>query len=163
MWQFWRGQLIRLHTGFHFTGCDISLSSRTSGLISTFWYLNLKCQSRLQQTTNFATTFLILNKNKAWYCMRIVCFSWNIMPYLLFLKKRQNLKLSSAANCRWLFMGLKNIFVCFKCCFKSVTVMFFCLLLYENFFTFYVSQCELPIRPKWNICVVSVAYQHILG
>ena len=32
-------------------------------------------------------------------------FSWNIMPYLLFLKKRQNLKLSSAAYYRWLFMG----------------------------------------------------------
>ena len=27
------------------------------------------------------------------------------MPYLLFLKKRQNLKLSSAANCRWRFKG----------------------------------------------------------
>ena len=33
-------------------------------------------------------------------------FSWNIMPYLLFLKKRQSLKLSSAANCRWRFKGL---------------------------------------------------------
>ena len=28
-------------------------------------------------------------------------FSWIIMPYLLFLKKRQNLKSSSAANYRW--------------------------------------------------------------
>ena len=39
--------------------------------------------------------------------MRIVCqqFSWNIMPYLLFLKMQQNLKLSSAANCRWRFKG----------------------------------------------------------
>ena len=27
------------------------------------------------------------------------------MPYLLFLKKQQNLKLSSAANYRWRFMG----------------------------------------------------------
>ena len=27
------------------------------------------------------------------------------MPYLLFSKKRQNLKLSSAANYRWRFMG----------------------------------------------------------
>ena len=27
------------------------------------------------------------------------------MPYLLLLKKQQNLKLSSAANCRWHFMG----------------------------------------------------------
>ena len=30
--------------------------------------------------------------------------SWNSMPYLLILKKRQNLKLSSAANYRWRFM-----------------------------------------------------------
>ena len=28
------------------------------------------------------------------------------MPYLLFLKKRQNLQLSSAANYRWRFKGL---------------------------------------------------------
>ena len=32
-------------------------------------------------------------------------FSWNIMPYLLFLKKQQNLKVSSAANYRWRFKG----------------------------------------------------------
>ena len=31
-------------------------------------------------------------------------FSWNTMPYLLFLKKLLNLKLSSAANYRWHFM-----------------------------------------------------------
>ena len=30
------------------------------------------------------------------------------MPYLLFLKKQQNLKLSSAANCRWRFKVKKN-------------------------------------------------------
>ena len=29
----------------------------------------------------------------------------DIMPYLLFLKKQHNLKLSSAANYRWHFMG----------------------------------------------------------
>ena len=34
-------------------------------------------------------------------------FSWNIMPLLL-LKKQQHLKLSSAANSRWRFMGLNN-------------------------------------------------------
>ena len=32
-------------------------------------------------------------------------FSWNIIPYLLFLKEWQNLKLSSVANYRWRFMG----------------------------------------------------------
>ena len=31
--------------------------------------------------------------------------SHEIMPYLLFLKKRQNLILSSAANYRWRFMS----------------------------------------------------------
>ena len=30
------------------------------------------------------------------------------MPYLLYLKKQQNLKLSSAANYRWHFEGLSN-------------------------------------------------------
>ena len=29
----------------------------------------------------------------------------NIMPYLLFLKKQQYLKLSSTVNCRWRFKG----------------------------------------------------------
>ena len=31
------------------------------------------------------------------------------MPYLLFLKKQQNLKLSSAANYRWRFKGLMSL------------------------------------------------------
>ena len=46
--------------------------------------------------------------------MGIVCrrFSWNIMPYLLFLKKRQNFKLLSAANYRWGFKGL--FFACLE-------------------------------------------------
>ena len=34
------------------------------------------------------------------------------MPYLLFLKKRQNLKLSSAAHYRWHFKGLELVIVC---------------------------------------------------
>ena len=56
----------------------------------------LKRQSRLQQTTNFATSFVIFTKNDtSWE------FLLNIMPYLLFLKKEQILKLSAAANYRW--------------------------------------------------------------
>ena len=55
--------------------------------------LILKGQSRQQQTSDFATSFLIFEKNKVWYDM-----VWNIIPYLLFLKKQQNLKLSSDAN-----------------------------------------------------------------
>ena len=40
--------------------------------------------------------------------MKIICqqvILGNIMPYLFCLKKQQNLKLSSAANYRWRFMG----------------------------------------------------------
>ena len=42
----------------------------------------------------------------------------NIMPCLLFLKKQQNLKLSSAANNRWRFMGYwyKDLKIGTKCC-----------------------------------------------
>ena len=39
------------------------------------------------------------------------------MPYLLFLYKRQNLKLSSAANYRWRFKGL--LFIC-QCCLQII-------------------------------------------
>ena len=63
-------------------------------------------QSQLQQTTNFSTSFLIFEKNKEWYFMRIVCQQTILMKYhayLLFLKKGQNLKLLSAANYRWHF------------------------------------------------------------
>ena len=44
--------------------------------------------------TNFAISLLVFGKNKVYF-----------MPFLLFLKKQQNLKLLSAANYRWLFMG----------------------------------------------------------
>ena len=43
--------------------------------------------------------------------MRIVCQQMILMKYLalfVFLKKQQNLKLSSAANYRWPFKGLKS-------------------------------------------------------
>ena len=33
----------------------------------------LKRQSGLQQTTNYGTSFLIFEKNKVWYFMRIIC------------------------------------------------------------------------------------------
>ena len=50
--------------------------------------LTLKHQSRLQQTTNLATSFLIFEKNKVWYFMRVtfqqtthdisclICYFW---------------------------------------------------------------------------------------
>ena len=59
----------------------------------------LKRQSRLQQTTNFVTSFLIFEKkiryDIAWE-YRVICY---------FLKKQQNLKLSSAENYMWRFIG----------------------------------------------------------
>ena len=44
-----------------------------------FW--PLKHQSRLQQTTNFETSFPIFDKNKVWYYMRIVCQQTILMKY----------------------------------------------------------------------------------
>ena len=81
-------------------------------VIALIWIVSaiypLKCQSRLQQTTNFGTTFLIKKKIQydiSWESSACIRFSWNIMPFLLFLKKQQNLKLPSAANYRWHFMS----------------------------------------------------------
>ena len=41
----------------------------------------LKHQSLLQQTSNFASSFLIFEKNKVWYFMRIVCQQTILMKY----------------------------------------------------------------------------------
>ena len=43
-------------------------------------------------------------KNKVLYFMRMTILI-TFIPYLLSLKKQQNLKLSSAANNRWRFLG----------------------------------------------------------
>ena len=67
-------------------------------------------QSWQQQTTNFETSFPIFNKKRydiTWESSASRRFSWNILPYLLFLKKRQNFLLSSAAKYRWRFKGLR--------------------------------------------------------
>ena len=69
--------------------------------------VSLKGQSRLQQTTNLAASFLVFEENKvqvdiSWESSTSRRFSWNIEhTLLLFLKKQQNLKLSSAANYIW--------------------------------------------------------------
>ena len=55
--------------------------------------------------------------------MRIVCQQTILMKYhalLLFLKKRQNLKISSAANYRWPLKGLNG---------ASLIVNRFCILM----------------------------------
>ena len=72
-------------------------------------YLNLKGPITTAADDKFFNIFLNFRKNKITYFMRIVCqqtILMNIIPYLLFLKKRQNVKLLSAANYRWRFMGL---------------------------------------------------------
>ena len=47
------------------------------------------------------------------------------MPYLLFLKKGQKLKLSSAANCRWRFMGIRDNSAVSSLCMLKGLVGFF--------------------------------------
>ena len=47
----------------------------------------------MQQTTNFATSFLIFEKNKVWYFMRIVCQQTILMKYhALFVNFEQSSK-----------------------------------------------------------------------
>ena len=100
--------------------CHVAASNLFS-IGQKFRIQNTFSQSRLQQTTNFATPFPIFNKNKVditWESSASRRFSLNIMPYLLFLKKRQNLKMSSAANYRGRFMGLIHevwLLACQKC------------------------------------------------
>ena len=75
-------------------------------------YLPLKRQSRLQQTTNFAISFLVFDKNKVCYYVRIVCQQKILIKYHAFFvisKEQHNLKLSSATNYRWVNTG-KSIF-----------------------------------------------------
>ena len=56
------------------------------------------------------------------------------MPYLLFLKKQQNLKLSSAANYRWRFKGYRTDQVAFF--FEKISMKMLpqkkCLSLYDS-------------------------------
>ena len=55
-------------------------------LMWIFSWLTLKVQSWLQQTTNFVTSFLIFEKNKVWYFIRIVCQQTILMKcHALFL------------------------------------------------------------------------------
>ena len=57
----------------------------------------LESESQLQQTTNFATSFPIFEKNKVRYFMRIICQQTIFMKYyalLVLSEKASNLKLS---------------------------------------------------------------------
>ena len=48
------------------------------------------------------------------------------MPYLLFFKKQQNLKLSSAANCKWYFMGKVMFFILFFAGDQCIKDVYYC-------------------------------------
>ena len=63
----------------------------------------LKRQSRLQQTTNFATSFFIFEKNMIYNESHPPADESHYISCLLL--SQQNLKLSSAANYRRRFMG----------------------------------------------------------
>ena len=52
----------------------------------------------MQQTTNFATSFLIFRRNKVWYFVRTVCQQTILMKYALFVV----LKSGKIWNCRLL-------------------------------------------------------------
>ena len=67
----------------------------------------LKGQSRLQQMTNLATAFLIffLKKGMMFHEFLLPADDSPEISFLICFKKKQNLKLSSAANYKWHFMG----------------------------------------------------------
>ena len=73
--------------------------------------LTLKVPIMTAADSKFSNIFPNLKKNRdniSWESSagrRFSCrrFSWNIIPIFYFWKKRQNLKLSSAANDRWRF------------------------------------------------------------
>ena len=91
---------------------DVRIKPFISCFISLAQYIYIypfKRQSRLQQTTNFEIFSPFSTKIRydiSWESSASRRFSWNIILNFLFLKKRQNLKSSSAANYRWRFKGL---------------------------------------------------------
>ena len=62
----------------------------------------LKSQSRLQQTTNFSTSFLIFETNKVWYFMRIVCQQTILVKYhaLFVILKKKTAKFEIVVCCK---------------------------------------------------------------
>ena len=94
-------------------------------------YSPLKRQSQLQQTTIFATSFLVFRKKSIIFhenrlpaddsdeILYFICYLWK--------KKQQNLKLSSAANYRWRFEGLEILNVGFYYIVCHVIVSILCV------------------------------------
>ena len=98
---------------FHKTMWKVSILPRYKGSIVTFRTKLLKLTLKAPITSaaddkflrHFSKFSIRIRYDITWESSASRRFSWNIMPYWLFLKKRQNLKLSSAANYRWRFKG----------------------------------------------------------
>ena len=70
--------------------------------------LTPKAQITTAEDNTFCYIFPNFFKKKVWYFMRIVCQQAILMEYhalFAILKKQYNLKLVSAAKCRWRFKG----------------------------------------------------------
>ena len=78
-------------------------------LLETGWNLTLKALIMTTADNKFWDIFPNFQKkiryDNSWESSASRRFSWNIIPYLLFLKKQLNSKLSSAVNYRRHFMG----------------------------------------------------------
>ena len=66
----------------HSCELKIQLKMLSENVVCCIFFIKpLKRQSWLQQTTNFATSLLIFERNKEWYFMRIVCQQTILMKY----------------------------------------------------------------------------------
>ena len=75
-----------------------------NSLLKLTYFLTLKVPITTAADDKFCDIFPNFRKNNVWYFMRIICQQTILMKYHdLFLKMRQNLKLSPAANYRWRF------------------------------------------------------------
>ena len=73
-------------------------------MLDSIYHMTLTLKA--QQTTNFGASFLIFEKNnKQTILMKYHTLFVSFEKAANVLKKQQNLKFSSAANCRWRFMG----------------------------------------------------------
>ena len=67
---------------------------------------------QLQQTTNFGTSYLIFEKNKVWYFMRIVCRQTILMKYhglFVFFEKAAKFQIPVCSKLQVALYGLKEL------------------------------------------------------
>ena len=92
---------------------SIVLSS-TISIANSMDYYPLKRQSQLQQMTNFATSFLVFDKNKVWYFMRIVCQQTILMKYhalLVIFEKAAKFEIVVCCKLKVALYGLLDCFI----------------------------------------------------